>query len=90
MRRNSNDGNHICTGPAAGNLADGDRHLPRGVDIGGVIDDLPSYFMACLVVNVPDGVITSGYSLDDGFRATLVYLIVGLCGDNYKEEDREG
>jgi hypothetical protein len=55
----------------------------------GVINDLPSYFMECLVWNVPDLVITSGYRLDDGFRATLQHLINGLHPDNYREYDWE-
>ena len=40
----------------------------------GVIDDLPSYFMECLVFNVPNPILKSGGSLDDDFRATLVEL----------------
>lgn len=39
----------------------------------GTIDELPSYFMECLVFNVPASILASG-DLDDGFRATLVEL----------------
>ena len=39
----------------------------------GTIDELPSYFMECLVFNVPASTLTTG-ELDDGFRATLVSL----------------
>ncbi|SDU16731.1 nucleotidyltransferase domain-containing protein [Jiangella alkaliphila] len=38
-----------------------------------VIKDLPSYFMECLVYNVPVATLKYG-SLDDGFRETLAYL----------------
>ncbi|MGX1878578.1 nucleotidyltransferase domain-containing protein [Nocardia fluminea] len=39
----------------------------------GVLDELPSYFMECLVFNVPATTLTEG-DLDDGFCATLVSL----------------
>lgn len=39
----------------------------------GTIDELPSYFMECLVYNVPASTLTTG-DLDGGFRATLVSL----------------
>ena len=39
----------------------------------GTIDELPSYFMECLVYNVPVVILTTG-DLDDGFRATLASL----------------
>ncbi|OBH30756.1 hypothetical protein A5692_18770 [Mycobacterium sp. E342] len=64
-------------------LKNAENHLAAA----GVIDDLPSYFMECLVFNVPDVVMTTGYSLDEGFRATLRYLIVGLYGKSYREGD---
>lgn len=51
----------------------------------GVIKDLPSYFMECLVWNVPDQHLLQGHSLDEGFRATLAYLILSLS-QNYDEE----
>lgn len=40
----------------------------------GSIDDLPSYFMECLVYNVPASTLSSGSTLAAGFRSTLVYL----------------
>lgn len=39
----------------------------------GTIDELPSYFMECLVFNVPAATLTTG-DLDEGFRATLSSL----------------
>ena len=39
----------------------------------GLITDLPSYLMECLVYNVPDENLKAG-DLDAGFRSTLVYL----------------
>jgi hypothetical protein len=39
----------------------------------GIIGPLASYFMECLVYNVPDDVLMTG-SLDEAFRATLAYL----------------
>lgn len=39
----------------------------------GTIDEMPSYFMECLVYNVPASTLTTG-DLDEGFRATLVSL----------------
>jgi hypothetical protein len=39
----------------------------------GVIDDLPSYLMECLVFNVPDPTLTAG-SLDHGFQETLRFM----------------
>jgi hypothetical protein len=50
----------------------------------GVIDELPSYFMECLVFNVPNSILASGGSLDDDFRATLVELWRQL-GDEHTE-----
>ncbi|WP_064257469.1 hypothetical protein [Rhodococcus sp. HS-D2] len=38
-----------------------------------IIDDLPSYFMECLIFNVPAATLATG-DLDQGFRATLVRL----------------
>ncbi len=40
----------------------------------GAIDDLPSYFMECLVYNVPATTLSSGSNLADGFQSTLAYL----------------
>lgn len=54
-----------------------------------IIEDLPSYFMECLVYNVPNSVIKTGYALDEGFKATLAYLVTNLIGDDYSEEDWE-
>ena len=39
----------------------------------GTIEEMPSYFMECLVFNVSKSTLMSG-DLDDGFRATLVEL----------------
>ncbi|KDE09931.1 hypothetical protein N505_0129095 (plasmid) [Rhodococcus aetherivorans] len=39
----------------------------------GAIGELPSYFMECLVYNVPAAILTTG-DLDEGFRATLAHL----------------
>ncbi len=44
----------------------------------GVIGELPSYFMECLVWNVPNSEITLGGTLDRGFRNTLAYLFNNL------------
>lgn len=46
----------------------------------GQISDLPSYFMECLVWNVPNDVLTTGTSLSTGFEATLARLWTGLDG----------
>lgn len=55
----------------------------------GIISDLPSYFMECLVWNVPNHVISSGYALDDGFRATLLYLVTHLVDDHFDKDEWE-
>lgn len=44
------------------------------------ISDLPSYFIECLVWNVPNDVLTRGTSLDTGFEAALTWLFAGLNG----------
>jgi len=44
----------------------------------GHIDDMPSYFMECLVWNVPNNVLVTGSSLSIGFQATLASLWSGL------------
>jgi hypothetical protein len=44
----------------------------------GVIDELPSYFMECLVWNVPDSHINAGNTLDQGFQSTLAYVFNNL------------
>lgn len=54
----------------------------------GVIGDLPSYFMECLIWNVPNARITVGSTLADGFEATLSYLYIQL-GDGFDEEQWE-
>lgn len=46
----------------------------------GAIKDLPSYFMECLVYNVPVSVLTTGFSLSEGFKATLINLHEQLDG----------
>lgn len=50
------------------------------------IDDLPSYFMECLVWNVPNSTITNGYALDEGFGATLSYLFTNLYDSNFDSD----
>lgn len=44
----------------------------------GKIDELPSFFMECLVWNVGDSTLSSGVDLQSGFRATLVEMWVAL------------
>lgn len=52
----------------------------------GQIEGLPSYFMECLVWNVPDSIISHGLELADGFRAALQYLLVNLHEDDFDSE----
>ena len=40
----------------------------------GSLDSLPSYFMECLVYNVPASTLSSGSNLAAGFQSTLAYL----------------
>lgn len=40
----------------------------------GVIKDLPSYFMECLIYNVPDPILKNALSLDLAFQAALMHL----------------
>lgn len=49
-------------------------------------EELPSYFMECLVYNVPDQVLRQGYSLSSGFRETIYWLHQHL-NDTYRYED---
>ena len=51
----------------------------------GTITRKPSYLMECLGYNVPNGTLTTG-DLDQGFRATLVWLWQNLT-DNYAREN---
>jgi len=55
----------------------------------GVIDALPSYFMECLVWNVPNAHITLGSTLDQGFRSTLAYLFNNLLPAAFTADDWE-
>ena len=55
----------------------------------GAITDLPSYFMECLVWNVPASVLDTGENLADGFKAVLVWLWDALKDDNYVRTDWE-
>ncbi len=48
----------------------------------GRIDELPSYFMECLVYNVPNSTLLTG-SLDDAFQGTLLTLYGGISGNRY-------
>lgn len=52
----------------------------------GVMKAKPSYFMECLVWNVPNSTLTAGWTLSAGFRETLAWLYNHLHGD-YKYED---
>jgi hypothetical protein len=53
-----------------------------------VIKDLPSYFMECLVYNVPHTVLTQG-SLDEGFAGTLQNLYQRLDDGTALDEFQE-
>lgn len=64
-------------------LKNAENHLAQT----SVIEGKPSYFMECLVWNVPDGTLVAG-DLDDGFRATLVWLWERLTV-NYQREEWE-
>ncbi|RPE84869.1 hypothetical protein EDF28_0811 [Curtobacterium sp. PhB137] len=55
----------------------------------GQIEGLPSYFMECLVWNVPDSIINRGLELADGFHAVLGYLLVNLHADDFDSEKWE-
>lgn len=55
----------------------------------GAIDALPSYFMECLVWNVPNAEITSGETFDQGFRSTLAYLFNNLRPATFTADDWE-
>lgn len=52
----------------------------------GTIKAKPSYFMECLAFNVPDHVLSSGATLDAGFKATLIWLWTNLTDDNFVHE----
>lgn len=52
----------------------------------GAMKSMPSYFMECLVWNVPNATLTSGWSLDAGFRETLAWLYNHLHAE-YQYED---
>ncbi len=52
----------------------------------GVGDELPSYFMECLIYNIPDHVLRSGYTLGEGVRQTLYWLYQNL-NDEYVYEN---
>ena len=52
----------------------------------GVIDELPSYLMECLVFNVPNSTLTSGNSLDYGFQETLRWMYHRLNDGTAKAE----
>lgn len=55
----------------------------------GAIDSLPSYFMECLVWNVPDAQIVSGSTVDQGFRSTLAHLYNNLLPSAFTADDWE-
>jgi hypothetical protein len=58
------------------------RALKRAENVlaaAGKIEELPAYFMECLVWNVANATLRSG-SLDGGFKATLMELYGGLDG----------
>lgn len=50
----------------------------------GEIDEVPSYFMECLIYNVGDDVLKSG-DFDEGFKSTLVALWQALDGGSCDE-----
>lgn len=57
------------------------------------IKALPSYLMECLVWNVPNAHISSGGTLDEGFRSTLAYLynnlhVTAFNADNWEEPNQ--
>lgn len=53
------------------------------------ISDLPSYFMECLVWNVPDSTLMSGTGLSEGFKSVLAWLWGELNEGNYNRTDWE-
>ncbi|ROR90001.1 hypothetical protein EDD33_0833 [Nocardioides aurantiacus] len=53
----------------------------------GINKELPSYFMECLVWNVPNSHIALGGTLDQGFRNTLAYLFNNLLPAAYDYDD---
>lgn len=55
----------------------------------GEMEDLPSYFMECLVYNVPPTVLRQGDNLDDGFAATLAHLWRELSGGDAERNYHE-
>jgi hypothetical protein len=52
----------------------------------GVIKNLPSYFMECLVYNVPAATLSSGSDLEKGFRSTLYNIWSRLDDGSAYEE----
>lgn len=97
------DENKIVNWPAqqlangkAKNIATGSRYkkfvraLKRAENVlaaQGTIDEMPSYFMECLVWNVLNTTLSSEASLEAGFRATLVELWSGFEGGDASEWD---
>jgi hypothetical protein len=53
------------------------KNAENALSAKGVISDLPSYFMECLVFNVSDGVLCDG-GLDEAFEATLLNMFGAL------------
>ena len=55
----------------------------------GTIADLPSYFMECLIWNLPASTLTTGENLADGFEAVLIWLWNELKEDSYTRTNWE-
>lgn len=55
----------------------------------GAIDDLPSYFMECLVWNVPDSILMGGDTPSAGFQEVLVWLWDRLKNESFVRTDWE-
>ena len=53
------------------------KHAENLLCMAGTIKPLPSYFMECLVYNVPDEFLTPP-GLSEGFHTTLAYLLTRL------------
>lgn len=74
---------NVATGQRYKNYVRALKNAENTLATAGTIDALPSYFMECLVWNVPNDLLQKG-DLSDGFRATLTRLHNGLKDDgNY-------
>lgn len=59
------------------------KNAENALAANGTLPELPSYFMECLVFNVPEATLKSG-NLDDGFKATLVSIWDQLNAESSK------